>query len=250
MARTAVLGRLTWRAATVSAIRAETATARTLVLDVPGWPGHAAGQHVDVRLVAEDGYTATRSYSIGSAPAEGTLEVTVQRLPDGEVSPYLVDTAEPGDQFEVRGPIGGYFVWRPEDTYPVLLVAGGSGVVPLMSMIRARRAAGSRIPFRLIYGTRSPADTIYAMELVRRVRDDHGLDVAYAYSREVPPEWSSPPSRVDARLIAAAGWPPDLQPGCFVCGPTGFVETVANLLVERGHPAERIRTERFGPSGG
>jgi ferredoxin-NADP reductase len=262
MARAAVLGRLTWRAATVVEVRAETAVARTLVLDVPGWAGHVAGQHVDVRLTAEDGYTAQRSYSIASAPDSGRLELTVQLVDDGEVSPYLVEVAQPGDRFEVRGPVGGYFTWAA-GTEPVLLVAGGSGIVPLMSMIRARkrwpgpiptgfmgRAVGSRVPFRLIYSVRTPQAAIYADELRRRVRDDRGLDVSYAYTRKAPADHPRPPGRLDAALLAADGWPADLGPACFVCGPTGFVEAAADLLVAQGHPAERVKTERFGPTGG
>ncbi len=250
MARAAILGRLTWRVATVAAARTETPAARTLELDVPDWPAHRPGQHVDVRLTAEDGYTAQRSYSVASTPGTGRLELTVQRIDDGEVSPYLVDVAQPGDAFEVRGPVGGYFVWDDADPAPVLLVAGGSGIVPLMSMIRARSAAGLRVPFRLVYSTRSPDITIYADELRRRQRDDRGLDLAYAYTRGVPPGWRRPPGRLDGALLREAGWPADLGPACFVCGPTGFVEAAANLLVDQDHPADRIKTERFGPSGG
>jgi len=246
VARAAVLGRLTWRVATVAEIRAETAVADTLVFDVPGWPEHRAGQHVDVRLTADDGYAAQRSYSIASAPTAGRLELTVQRIDDGEVSPYLVDVAQPGDKVEVRGPVGGYFVWEPGDPAPVLLVGGGSGIVPLMSMIRARAAYGSRVAFRLVYSTRAPETAIYADELRRRQRDDRGLDVAYAYTRTAPPSARRPVGRVDPVLLAEAGWPADLEPWCFVCGPNGFVEAVANLLVEAGHPADRVKTERFG----
>jgi ferredoxin-NADP reductase len=250
VARAAVLRRLTWQAATIADIRVETDTARTVVLDLPGWPGHLAGQHVDIRLTAENGYSAERSYSVASAPGNDRLEVTVQRVPDGEVSGYLVDVAQPGDVVEVRGPVGGYFTWEPTDSAPVLLLAGGSGIVPLMSMIRARSDARSRIPFRLIYSTRGPAEAIYADELRRRVRDDGGLDVAYAYTRTVPDGWPRPPGRLDAKLLTGAGWPADLQPAAFVCGPTGFVEAVANLLVAQGNDASRVKTERFGPTGG
>ncbi|MEN3309749.1 MAG: hypothetical protein V7603_5951 [Micromonosporaceae bacterium] len=250
MARAAVLGRLTWRVATVASARDETPGARTLLLDVPGWPGHLAGQHVDVRLTAPDGYATQRSYSLASAPAPDRLELTVQRVAGGEVSPYLVEVARPGDQVEVRGPVGGYFTWTPQDSDPVLLVAGGSGIVPLMAMIRARAAAASRVPFRLVYSSRGPAEVIYAGELVRRVRDDRGLDVTYAYTRMVPDGWPRRPGRVDAALLASAGWPADFAPSVFVCGPTGFVEAVADLLVDQGHPAASIKTERFGPTGG
>ena len=245
-----VLRRLTWQVATVVGHRQESAVARTLVLQVPDWPGHRGGQHVDVRLTAEDGYRAQRSYSIASAPGDSTVELTVQAVPDGEVSSYLVGIAEPGDQFEIRGPVGGYFTWDPDDPSPVLLVGGGSGVVPLMSMIRARAEAGSRIPFRLIYSSRDPDSALYADELVRRARDDHGLDVAVVYTRTAPAGWTRPVGRLDARLLGESGWPPDFAPSCYVCGPTGFVEAVADLLVSAGHAPERIKTERFGPSGG
>ncbi|BCB77192.1 ferredoxin reductase [Phytohabitans flavus] len=250
MARAAVPGRLTWRVAKLAEARTETPTARTLVLDVPGWPGHLAGQHVDVRLTAEDGYTAQRSYSI-AAPADGDrIELTIQAVPEGEVSPYLIDVYGTGDPVEVRGPVGGWFVWRPTSMDPVLLVAGGSGIVPLMAMIRARRAAGSRIPFRLIYSVRTPGDVYYADELRRRARDDAGLDVTYAYTREVPEGWPNPPHRIGVADVNTNGWPPALTPDCYVCGPTGFVEAVADILVALGHDPRRVRTERFGPTGG
>jgi ferredoxin-NADP reductase len=250
VARAAVLRRLTWQAATIAEIRVETDSARTVVLDLPGWPGHLAGQHVDIRLTADNGYSAQRSYSVASAPGDDRLEVTIQRVPDGEVSGYLVDIAQPGDTVEVRGPVGGYFTWEPSAKDPVLLLAGGSGIVPLMSMIRARADARSRVPFRLIYSTRGPAEAIYADELRRRVRDDAGLDVAYAYTRTVPDGWPRPPGRLDAKLLTEAGWPADLEPAAFVCGPTGFVEAVANLLVAQGNDPARVKTERFGPTGG
>ena len=247
MAGTAVLGRLTWRTATVAAVREETATARTLVLSVPGWPGHLAGQHVDLRLTAEDGYQAVRSYSI-AAPADGDrIEVTVEQVEGGEVSPYLATETMAGDTMEVRGPIGGWFVWRPEQTGPVQLVAGGSGIVPLMAMIRARAAAASRVPFRLLYSTRGPDTVIYRPELVRPVG---GLDVSYAYTRKVPDGWRRPPGRVDGTLLAEATWPAEFRPTTYVCGPTGFVEAVADLLVASGHDQAAVRTERFGPTGG
>nr|WP_198154175.1 ferredoxin reductase [Catenuloplanes japonicus] len=234
---------MTWRVATLVDARAEGASARTLTFDVPDWPGHLAGQHVDVRLTADDGYTAQRSYSM-SAPADGThVEITVQSVADGEVSPYLVDVLTVGDAVELRGPIGGWFVWRPEQADPVLLVGGGSGVVPLMAMIRARRAAGNRSLFRLIYSVRTPADEYYAEELRRRARDDHGLDVTVIYTRH-----GESAHRITVADVNTHGWPPDLEPACFVCGPTGFVETVADILVALGHDPRRIRTERFGPT--
>ena len=243
MARAAISGRLTWRTATLAEARPENATARTLVLDVPGWPGHLAGQHVDVRLTADDGYTAQRSYSM-SAPADGErVEITVQSVADGEVSPYLVDVLAVGDAVEVRGPIGGWFVWRPEQLDPVLLVAGGSGVVPLMAMIRARRRSGNRSLFRLIYSVRTPADAYYADELRRRAQDDHGLEVTVVQTR-----FGADARRITAADLATHGWPAELAPACFVCGPTGFVETVADILVALGHDPRRVRTERFGPS--
>jgi ferredoxin-NADP reductase len=264
MARAAVLGRLTWQVGTVAAIREETPTARTIVLDVPGWPGHQAGQHVDVRLTAPDGYSAQRSYSIASPPSRPVvdlpvlelpvleltvLELTVQRLADGEVSPYLAEVLEPGDPLELRGPIGGWFVWKPSDTGPVLLVAGGSGVVPLMAMIRTRAAAGSRAPFRLVYSVRDPDTALYARELADRASADAGLDVTYVYTRSPPPGWPEPAGRIDADILTGGQAP---QPGLsiFICGPTGFVEAAADLLVDAGHEPQTIKTERFGPSGG
>jgi ferredoxin-NADP reductase len=247
MARAAVSGRLTWRVATVAGSRWETPTVRTLVLDVPDWPGHLPGQHIDVRLTAPDGYRAQRSYSIASAWAgAGPIELTVQRLDDGEVSPYLTDTLEVGDQIELRGPVGGWFVWRDTEPAPVLLVAGGSGVVPLMAMIRARGAVRGKQPFRLIYSVRTPADVCYAEELRRRVRDDGGLDVHLVYTRKVPDDSPAPPKRLDVATLNTHGWPPDFGPNCFVCGPTGFVEAAADILVALGHEPRRIRTERFG----
>ncbi|GAA2895055.1 oxidoreductase [Actinoplanes cyaneus] len=247
MARTALPGRLTWQAATVTAVRQETPSARTLVLDVPGWPGHLPGQHLDLRLTAEDGYSAQRSYSIASDwPGDGPVEITIQRLEDGEVSPYLTDVVETGDKIELRGPIGGWFVWRPAQPAPVLLVAGGSGVVPLMSMIRERGRLRARQPFRVIYSVRTPEDACFADELKRRVRDDAGLDVHFVYTRSAPDGWPAPPKRIDVATINSHGWPPDFAPDVFVCGPTSFVETVADILVALGHDPKKIRTERFG----
>jgi ferredoxin-NADP reductase len=219
-------------------------------LDVPGWPGHLPGQHVDVRLTAPDGYSTERSYSIAT-PADGErIELTVQKVPDGEVSPYLTEVFEVDDQVEIRGPVGGWFVWRDTDTAPVLLVGGGSGIVPLMAMVRARGVAGSRAPFRLVYSVRTAEDGYYADELRRRVRDDAGLDVRYVYTRRAPDGWPDMPGRLGVATLNTYGWPADFAPACFVCGPTGFVETVADILVALGHEPRRIRTERFGPSGG
>ena len=247
MARTAVSGRLAWRVARLAEFRDETPTARTLVFDLPGWPGHLAGQHVDVRLTAADGYRAQRSYSL-AAPADGDrVELTVQRVADGEVSEHLAGPYAIGDPAEIRGPVGGWFVWRPTATEPVLLIAGGSGIVPLMSMVRARRAAGSRVAFRLIYSARTPADIYYADELRR---DDPGLDVTYVYTRTAPDGAPRAPGRIGVADVNSHGWPPQFEPSCYVCGPTGFVETAANILVAIGHDPHRIRTERFGPTGG
>ncbi|HMD92915.1 MAG TPA: ferredoxin reductase [Trebonia sp.] len=245
MARAAVPGRLNWLVATLAESRDETATARTLVFDVPGWPGHLAGQHVDVKLTAEDGYSVQRSYSIASAPDGARLELTVQTIADGEVSPYLTEVLEPGDPLELRGPIGYWFVWRPESPAPVLLVAGGSGVVPLMAMIRARAAAGSKVPLRLIYSVRTPADAIYAPELSERAVAST-LDVTYLYTRTAPPGGRT--GRISADVVAAAAWTPADKPEIFICGPTGFVEAAAALLVDAGHDPSVIKTERFGPT--
>ena len=239
---------MSWRPATVASVRPEAPAARTVVLQVPGWPGHQAGQHVDIRLTAEDGYTASRSYSIASLTDGERVEVTVERLDDGEVSPYLVDVVAPGDRLEVRGPVGGWFVWRPEQVEPVLLVGGGSGVVPLMSIVRRHVASGSSAPLRLVYSLREPDATLYRDELADLVMD--GLSLTYVYTRRTPDGWPRPPGRLDAGLLAASAFPPAESPTSYVCGPTGFVETVADLLVEAGHDPRRVRTERFGPSGG
>jgi ferredoxin-NADP reductase len=248
MARAAVLGRLSWRAAQVLEVRYESASARTLVLDVPDWPGHLPGQHVDVRLTAEDGYSAQRSYSIASAP-DGAVELTVERLEDGEVSPYLTQVLRPGDRLELRGPIGGWFVWRPGDTIPVLLLGGGSGVVPLMAMVRTRIANGGTTPMRLVYSTRTPDTLLYGDELRRLAEREPQVNVELRYTRRAPEGWEGPVGRLDAAGLATLAWPPADRPACFVCGPTGFVEAVANLLVDQGYAPERIKTERFGPSG-
>jgi len=217
---------------------------RTLVLDVPDWAGHRAGQHLDVRLTAEDGYRAERSYSIGSPPGE-PVAITVERLDDGEVSPYLTEELRTGDALELRGPIGGYFVWGPEDGGPLLLVAGGSGVVPLMAMLRHRHAAGIDVPARLLYSSRTLEDVIYRAEL-----DALDAEVVYTLTREQPPGWTGYARRVDAELLAEVAWPAEQDPRVFVCGPTPFVETVAGTLVELGYPPQRVKTERFGATGG
>ena len=241
-----------WRVGTVLALHDETATARTITLTVPGWPGHVAGQHVDVRLTAADGYSAVRSYSIASAPnGENRVEITVERLPDGEISPYLTREVAVSDSLELRGPIGGWFVWRAEQTEPIQLVAGGSGIVPLMAMIRTRAAAGNHAPFRLLYSLREPAAVLYReeLEVLSKPSQDSPVTVEYAYTRAVPKDYPRPPGRIDAALIAGTTWPASLAPTCYVCGPTSFVETAASLLIACGQKPDRIRTERFGPSG-
>jgi ferredoxin-NADP reductase len=220
MARAAVLGRLTWRVGTVAAVRAESASARTIVLTVPGWPGHLAGQHVDVRLTAPDGYSTQRSYSIASAADGERVELTVEQVPGGEVSPYLVRVLATGDPLELRGPVGGWFVWRPEAPDPVLLVAGGSGMVPLMAMIRARAGSASRAPFRLVYSVRDAPSSLYRDELADRVRTDAGLRASHLYSRTAPPGTPRPAGRITGADLTAAGWPPEAAPAVYVC-PSG-----------------------------
>jgi ferredoxin-NADP reductase len=251
VAGAAILGRqVMWRVGTVVALHDETATARTITLEVPDWPGHVAGQHVDVRLTAPDGYSAVRSYSIASAPnSEQRVQITVERLSNGEVSPYLTQEVIVGDRLELRGPIGGWFVWRSQQTEPVQLVAGGSGIVPLMAMIRSRASAGSTVPFRLLYSVREAGAVFYGDELRALSAENRSVIVTYAYTRTVPKDWPRPPGRIDAALTADTTWPADLGPTCYICGPTPFVETVANLLTAAGNDRDRIRTERFGPTG-
>jgi ferredoxin-NADP reductase len=250
MAGTAVLERVTWRSATVVELRDETATARTIALAVRGWPGHIAGQHVDVRLTAPDGYSAVRSYSIASGPnSDGRIEITVERLANGEVSPYLTKELMVGDDLELRGPIGGWFVWRRDQTEPIQLVAGGSGIVPLMAMIRSRASVGSTAPFRLLYSVREPGAVFYRDELRALSDRDHSVIVIYAYTRATPKDSSRPPGRIDATLIATGTWPSNLNPTSYVCGPTSFVENANDLLIAAGHGRENIRTERFGATG-
>ncbi len=232
-----------WKEAEVREVVRETPTAATLLLDVPGWPGHRAGQHLDLRLTAEDGYQATRSYSISSAPDDG-VAVTVERLDDGEVSPYLVDEAQAGDQFEVRGPVGGWFVWTAAQGGPLQLIGGGSGLAPLMSMLRHRRQAGSNAEARLLLSARSAQDVLFGDELVTLV------EPVITYTREPPPGWTGHARRIDRAMLEEAAIPPDRSPRVFVCGPTGLVEGVAADLVALGHDPARIRTERFGATGG
>jgi ferredoxin-NADP reductase len=240
---------LTWLVATVTALRDETPSARTLTLHVPGWRGHLAGQHVDVKLTAPDGYSAVRSYSIATEPRAEEIEITVERLADGEVSSYLAGPIAVGDMFEIRGPLGGWFVWRPEQHEAVQLIAGGSGMVPLMAMIRAHADAKSDAPFRALYSVRNPESVLYKAELEQRAASPGGPMLTFAYTRAVPAGWARPAGRVDAQLLADVTWPASATPTCYVCGPTEFVEHVADLLASAGHDSARIRTERFGPSG-
>jgi ferredoxin-NADP reductase len=248
VAGTAVLGRLTWRGASVAETRHETPRTRTLVLDVEEWEGHRPGQHVDIRLTAEDGYQAQRSYSIASAPEDEQLVLTVERMEDGEVSPYLVDELRPGDQFELRGPIGGYFIWEAAFGGPLLLLAGGSGIVPLRCMLRHRAAARSDAPARLLYSSRRLSEVIYRDELERLAAGD-GVGVYFTLTREQPPDWAGYARRLDPALLTEVAWPANERPLTYICGSNAFVETAANTLVELGHDAGRIRTERFGPTG-
>jgi ferredoxin-NADP reductase len=250
MAGTAVLRRLTWAIAEVVDRLDETPRVRGLTFDVPDWPGHLPGQHIDVRLTAEDGYQAQRSYSI-SAPADGTrVTITVERLEDGEVSTYLTDVLELGDRIELRGPIGGYFVWEPRRGGPLGLIGGGSGVAPLMAMLRARVAAHSDVPVRMLCSWRTAEDVIYADELAAIARDVEGLSITHTLTRSAPDGWSGRRGRVDREALAQLAWPSEQKPLTYVCGPTGFVEAVASALVELGHDHRRILTERFGPTGG
>jgi ferredoxin-NADP reductase len=242
MATAAVRGRLTWQTATVTSVTRETDAVRTIELEVPDWPGHQAGQHLDVRLTAEDGYTAERSYSIATADDE-PVAITVERLDDGEVSPYLTEELRAGDQLELRGPIGGWFVWDTSDGGPLLLVAGGSGVVPLRAILRHRERVGSDVPARLLYSSRTLAEVIYRGELDQ---DRDGVAVSYTLTRSQPPGWTGYSGRVDAALLAKIAWPASEHPLTFVCGPTSFVEAVAGSLVALGYPAGRVKTERFG----
>ena len=250
MAGAAIQRRLNWRFGEVTEIVDETPRVRSIILAVPGWPGHLAGQHVDVRLTAGDGYRAERSYSIASAPDIGeTVTLTVERLVDGEVSEYLTSELRAGDRLEFRGPIGGYFVWDVSAGGPLLLVAGGSGVCPLMAMLQHRAARSSSVPTRLVYSSRTLDDVIYREELDRLAARDDGLEVVHTLTRTQPPGWLGYSRRVDREMLAEVAWPPEEQPLTFVCGPTAFVESVADALVSLGHPPQRIRTERFGPTG-
>jgi ferredoxin-NADP reductase len=235
-----------WKVGTVVGSHVETPTARSLQIDIPDWPGNLAGQHLDLRLTAPDGYTATRSYSIASAGPGTVVQLAVDKLPDGEVSPYLVDEVMVGDEIELRGPLGGWFVWRPEQADPVQLIAGGSGVVPLVAMVRAHEAAGSAAKFRLLYSVRTPDDVFFAEELHDLQASAADLEIDFVYTRQVPDGWPRPAGRITRGILAQLTIPASQSPTVFVCGPTGFVETVADLLVEMGHPSSLVKTERFG----
>jgi ferredoxin-NADP reductase len=242
--------RILWRLAEVIEVVAETPRTKSLVLEVPEWEGHKAGQHVDVRLTAEDGYQAQRSYSIASAPEDERLMLAVDRLDDGEVSPYLTDVLMAGDKLELRGPIGGYFTWEAADGGPLFLVGGGSGVVPLMAMIRHRAAVGSDVPTRLLYSSRSHEEIIYREELENLAARDGSLEVSHTLTRSRPEGWSGYDRRIDAEMLEEVGWSPEESPRAFVCGPTLLVEGVADALVSLRHDPEEVKTERFGPTGG
>lgn len=247
----ALLGRLTWQLGEVVAAHAETARARSITLAVPSWPGHRPGQHVDVRLTAADGYQVERSYSIASPTEEGhRVTLTIELLENGEVSPYLVDELRVGDKLELRGPIGGYFVWEARMGGPLLLIAGGSGVVPLMAMLRHRAAAKSTVSTRLLFSSRSYEDVIYRDELARLASSGSGLEVIHTLTQSQPSGWTGYRRRIDTEMLREVAWPSDRHPLALVCGPTPLVEAAATSLVALGHEAARIKTERFGATGG
>ena len=241
---------LEWQIATVTALTRETPTVKTLSLALPAWRPHRAGQHYDLRLTAADGYQAQRSYSIASAPEEGMLALTVERIDDGEVSPYLVDEMRPGDVLEVRGPIGGWFVWDAHDGGPLLLVAGGSGLVPLMAMLRHRHAVASHVPARLLVSARGADDVLYSSELAELAEADDGFELLATLTRDAPPGWTGFTRRVDREMLAEVAWDPRELARTYICGPTGFVEAAAEALVGLGHDPALVKTERFGPTGG
>jgi len=247
MAGTAVQRRLTWTVATVTGDVRETPSVRTLKLEVPGWAGHRAGQHLDVRLTAEDGYSAERSYSIATAGDE-PVAITVERLDDGEVSPFLTDELQVGEEIEIRGPVGGYFVWEKASGGPLLLIAGGSGIVPLRAILRQRARSGSDAPVRLLYSARTLPDVIYRTELDGYA--DSGVEISYTLTRHQPPGWTGYARRADAALLGEVAWPAAENPLAFVCGPTSFVETASQGLVALGYTPGRVKTERFGGIGG
>ena len=241
---------IAWQLATVARIRDETPTVRSFTLGLPAWPGHRPGQHVDLRLTAEDGYSVERSYSIGSEPErDGELDITVERIPDGEVSPFLHDVVVQGDRLELRGPIGGYFVWEAVLGGPLLLVGGGSGVVPLMAMIRHRRRAGSDVRTRLLSSFRQADEIIYRDELDQLAAAGDGFEVIHTLTRSRPSDWTGYDRRIDERMLAEVIEPLGVSTRAYICGPTALVEVAANALVRIGLPAEHVRTERFGPTG-
>ncbi len=248
MARAALPGRLIWQLAGVRALTDETPRCKSIALEPPDWPGHRAGQHVDVRLTAEDGYQAQRSYSIASGPEDSSLVLTVERLADGEVSPYLVDELRSGDELELRGPIGGYFVWEQSYGGPLLLIAGGSGIVPFRAILRHHTATGSGADVRVLYSARSLDEVIYRDELSALV-DRGDADVRIALTRSWPNSWTGHRGRITPALLQETSWPPAQRPLIYVCGPSGFVEAIADELVSAGHDPGQIRTERFGPTG-
>ena len=249
MARAALPGRLGWQRGRVVDTIEETRRAKSLVLDLPNWPGHRAGQHVDIRLTADDGYQAQRGYSIASAPEDDRLMLTVDRLEGGEVSPYLTDVIEPGDELELRGPVGGYFVWDASLSGPLLLISGGSGIVPLRAMLRHWAAARPPVEVRVLHSARTLDDVIYRDELMRRAAFDE-VDVRIALTRAWPDGWRGHRGRIDRDYLNGAAWPPRHQPRIYVCGPTAFVEAAATALVDNGQRPDTIKTERFGPTGG
>jgi ferredoxin-NADP reductase len=241
---------ISWQLATVTKVRDETPMVRSFTLGLPAWPGHRAGQHVDLRLTAEDGYSVERSYSIASEPERADeIDITVERIEGGEVSPFLHEVVVTGDRLEVRGPIGGYFVWEAALGGPLLLVAGGSGVVPLMAMIRHRARTRSRVPTRLLLSSRGPDEIIYRDELDRLAAAGDGFEVAHTLTRQQPPGWTGYSRRIDEPMLAELLEPLGAATRAYACGPTALVETVANGLVQLGLPPDRIRTERFGPTG-
>jgi ferredoxin-NADP reductase len=242
--------RIAWRFANIVDIIDETPNTKSLVLHVPDWPGHLPGQHVDIRLTADDGYQAQRSYSIASPPEQPEVVLTVERLEDGEVSPYLTEALRPGDPLEVRGPIGGYFTWTVADGGPLFLVAGGSGIVPLMAMLRHRAIARSKVPATLLYSSRTYEQVIYQAELETLAAQGDGLQVIQTLTRSAPPAWTGHRQRIDRALLAQVAPAPAAQPHIFICGPTALVEAVATAMVDLGHDPARVKTERFGPTGG
>jgi ferredoxin-NADP reductase len=242
--------KLAWRIAEVVETSPDTSRTKSLFLAIPGWEGHRAGQHVDIRLTAEDGYQAQRSYSIASAPEDGRIELLVERLDDGEVSPYLTDELRVGDGLELRGPIGGWFAWEAREGGPLLLVAGGSGIAPLMAMIRHRRAKGNDAPVRLLFSSRSYEEIIFRDELEQLAAGDETLEIIHTLTRSAPPGWEGYDRRIDEEMLGEVAFSPEERPLAFVCGPTPLVEAVATVLVELGHEPARVKTERFGPTGG